>query len=321
MFIRGFMSLRGRMKEYSRSKEDYREKIILKYKKYLMKEINFIYWHQGCLWDWAENTDYVLCNGDSDLLPPLVKKDEIRFEYNQWNQERSKNSCTIFAAIGMLSDLINYEFSLDQIKEVDELSYERGRIRGNGWYVQSAVKLVADRYNESKLSETYWKVAYYRLSKLDNEIIEDVLDKLYTIDWNHWLNSEYNKDKADWMIDGTEFGRITNWHSVDIIKKEGQRSVKNSYKGTKGNIYWLKNKLSAITNFWSNFYVYTLVGDNLERIKKLNEIKAKIVNWMGINSELWHLSNSELHKNKLHDMNNFFRDWLSYIDGELKSLV
>jgi hypothetical protein len=30
----------------------------------------------------------------------------------------------------MLSDLINYEFSLDQLKEVDELSYERGRIRG-----------------------------------------------------------------------------------------------------------------------------------------------------------------------------------------------
>jgi hypothetical protein len=32
-------------------------------------------------------------------------------------------SCTIFAAIGMLSDLINYEFSYEQIKEVDELSY------------------------------------------------------------------------------------------------------------------------------------------------------------------------------------------------------
>jgi hypothetical protein len=30
----------------------------------------------------------------------------------------------------MLSDLINYEFSLKEIKEVDELSYTRGRIRG-----------------------------------------------------------------------------------------------------------------------------------------------------------------------------------------------
>lgn len=85
--------------------------------------------------------------------------------------------------------------------------------------------------------------------------------------------------------------------------------------------YWLKNKVSAITNFWPFFYVYVPVEDNLERVKKLNEIKAKIVNWMDINSELWDLSWSDLHKNKLHDMNNFFRDWLSYIDGELKSLV
>ena len=84
--------------------------------------------------------------------------------------------------------------------------------------------------------------------------------------------------------------------------------------------YWLKNKLSAITNFWAYFYVYVPVEDNLERVKKLNEMKAKIVNWMGINSELWHLSWSEEHKNKLHDMNNFYRDWLSYIDRELKEL-
>jgi hypothetical protein len=75
------------------------------------------------------DTDYQLCNGNEYLLPILYKKDEIRFEYNQGNQDWSRNSCTIFAAIGMLSDLINYEFSLDEIKEVDELSYTRGRIR------------------------------------------------------------------------------------------------------------------------------------------------------------------------------------------------
>ena len=268
----------------------------------------------GCLGDWAENTDYVLCNGDSDLLPPLVKKDEIRFTYNQYKNKRSYVSCTIFAAVGMMSDLMNYEFSYDEIKEIDELSYTRWRIRGQWWRVQSAVKLVADRWNE-KMDR---KVAYYRISKYDNDIIENVIGKLYTIDWNLGLNSKYNEDKKDWMIDGTDFGTQTSWHSVDIVCKDGQRSVKDSW--STNNYYWLKNKLSAITNFWMYFYVYVPVEDDLERVKKLNEIKAKIVNWMGINSELWHLSWSEEHKNKLHDMNNFFRDWLSYIDGELKEL-
>lgn len=294
------------MKGYSYSKEDFLDLLI---KKYVMEEEVL-----GCLGDWAENTDYVLCNGDSDLLPPLVKKDEIRFTYNQYKNKRSYVSCTIFAAVWMLSDLMNYEFSYDEIKEIDELSYTRWRIRGQWWWVQSAVKLVADRWNE-KMDR---KVAYYRISKYDNDIIENVIGKLYTIDWNLGLNSKYNEDKKDWMIDGTDFGTQTSWHSVDIVCKDGQRSVKDSW--STNNYYWLKNKLSAITNFWMYFYVYVPVEDDLERVKKLNEIKAKIVNWMGINSELWHLSWSEEHKNKLHDMNNFFRDWLSYIDGELKEL-
>ena len=292
---------------YSWSKEDFRE---LLYAKYKPMEENILW----CLWDWAENTDYVLCNGDSDLLPPLVKKDEIRFSYNQYKNKRSYVSCTIFAAVGMISDLFNYEFSYDEIKEIDELSYERGRVRWQWWFLQTAVKLVADRWNE-KMDR---KVAYYRISKNSDELIEYAINNLYTIDWIMCPTKEWNEDRRDWMIDGTDFWTSTNWHSLDIVCKEWQRTVKDSGSTP---YYWLKNKLSAMSNFWPSFYVYVPVNDNLERVKKLNEMKAKIVKWMEINSELWHLSWSEEHKNKLHDMNNFYRDWLSYIDGELKSLA
>lgn len=276
-----------------------------------------------CLWIGETDTDYQLCNGDIDLLPNLVKKDEIRFEYNQWNQEWSRNSCTIFAAIWMLSDLINYEFSLKEIKEVDELSYQPNpkyhtRTRWDGWYVKDAVDLVADRYNNSKLSEKYWKVAYYRISKYDNDIIEDVIDKLYTIDWNHWLTAEYTRDRKDGMVDGTNFWINTNWHSVDIINYHWQRSVKNSYKWTENNIYGLKNKLSAITNFGEYFYVYTLVKeDSLEDFKRLNEFKAALLVAIEQNSKLWHLTNDEKYRNELHKMNEQNRIKVKDIDNEL----
>ena len=312
---------RKTMQGYSRCRSDFIDLLI---KKYSMEEEKIL----GCLWDWATDTDYLLCNGDSDLLPPLVKKDEIRFEYNQANQSWSKVSCTIFAALGMYSDLTNYEFSLDEIKEVDETSYDNPdythiRQRWHGWYVADAVKHVRNYVNNREdLVKKYWKVAYYRISKYDNDIIESVLDKLYTIDWNFCPTWEYILDySADWMLDGKDFWTNTNWHSVDIIKAKWQRSVKDNYKGRKYNIYGLKNKLSSISNFWTYFYVYTLVGEDLERVKKLNEMKAKIVKWMDINSELWHLSNSEFHKNKLHDMNEFFRGWLELINNELKELV
>jgi hypothetical protein len=57
------------------------------------------------------------------LLPKLYKKDEIRYSYNQYLNKRSWVSCTIFAAVGMASDLTNYEFSYDEIKDVDDTSY------------------------------------------------------------------------------------------------------------------------------------------------------------------------------------------------------
>lgn len=282
-----------------------------------MDEIEVIW----CLGDWAEDTDYLLCNWDGDLLPPLFEKDEVRFEYNQWANKRSEVSCTIFAAMGMLSDLINYEFSEAELKEVDELSYTKWRIRWQWWYVQNAVKLVADWYNNSKLSKSFWKVAYYRLSKHDDDIIEAIIGKLYTIDWNHGLNSNYTKDKKDWMIDWIDFGNVTNWHSVDVINYKWQRSVKNSYKWNKYNIYWLKNKLSAISNFWNWFYVYTLVKeDNYERIKELNEFKTLLVQTIANNSAMWHKTKDEEYKKELNKMNNKNRKKLADIDEQLKLL-
>lgn len=310
------------MRGYSRSREDFREQLILKYNHYIMEEIK-----NGCLGIWESATDFVLCAWNEDILPKLYKQDEIRYEYNQWNQEWSEVSCTIFAAIGMLSDLINYKFSLNEIKEYDDESYNNPkyhpRTRGHWRYVKDAVDLVCNKYNSSELAKKYGKIAYYRISKSEDELIANVIWKLYTLSTNYQWNSKYNADyKADWVLDGTAFWIPTYWHATDIISNNGKRSVKDSYYWRKYNIYEVKNKLSAISCFGDYLYLYTKVDeDNMEEIKKLNKIKAWILNWIPINSELWNLSGSEYHKNKLHDMNNFYRDRLSYIDGRLKELA
>lgn len=266
----------------------------------------------GCLGDWAENTDYVLCNGDSDLLPPLVKKDEIRFSYNQYKNKRSYVSCTIFSAVGAMSDLQNYQFTYDEIKEIDELSYERWRIRGQWWYVQSAYKLVADRWNEKHPDKP---VVFYRISKYDDEILENAINNLYTIWWNMCPTKEWSEDRKDWMIDGTDFGTSTNWHAVWIVNKEWQRSVKDSWSIP---YYWLKNKVSAVTNFWANFYVYVPVNDNLEEVKRLNEFKSNLLLAIETNSKMWHQTNDTNYQSVLHYMNEKNRKKVEDIDKELK---
>lgn len=277
----------------------------------------------GCLWLGEQNTDYVLCDGDWSLLPTLYKKDEIRFEYNQAKNKWSEKSCTIFSAVWAASDLTNYKFSDKEIKEIDELSYERGRIRWEGWYVQSAFKLVADWWNANEaLVKKYWKLAYYRISKYDDNIIEDVISKLYTVWGNYHPTSEYNQDRADWMLDGTVFGTQTNWHAIDIISKEGQRSVKDSYYWRLYNIYGLKNKLSQITNYWQYFYLYTLVKeDNLEEIKRLNEIKSECNLLIEHLWTLWHLVNDTNFQSILHYTAEKLRKKISDANEQLAKYV
>lgn len=261
---------------------------------------------EWCLGIWEQDTDYVLCNADLDILPTLFEKDEIRFEYNQWANDWSRNSCTIFAALGMYSDLTNYEFSLSEIKEVDDSSYWTDfthiRKKNQWWFVKDAVDCVRKYVNNRKdLVEKYGKIASYRISKYDDEILENTINKLYTIEWNHCVTAEYTKDRQDWMVDWTDFWKNTNWHAVDIINYKGQRSVKNSYKWTKNNIYGLKNKLSAITNFWQYFYVYTLVKeDNYEEIKRLNEIKSESVILLEHLWKMRHLVNDNNFRSILH---------------------
>ena len=279
-----------------------------------------------CLWLWESDTDYILCDGDIDILPKLYNQDEIRFEYNQANQPRSRVSCTIFSAMWMLSDLMNYEFSLDELKEVDELSYQNWRIRWQWRYVKSAVDLVRKWWNEKHAD--LWTVAYYRINKYSDKI-DEILEKWYTINWNFCPTSEYWADyRKDAVLDWCEFWVNTNWHAIDIIWNEWHRSTKDSYKWRKTydwtkdcNRYELKHKIAELTNYWHRYYVFTKVSeDNLEEIKILNELKSLVLIAIETNSKMRHLVNDEWFRNKLHSMNDANRSKLEDINIQLKRL-
>lgn len=279
----------------------------------------------GCLGDWAKDTDYVLCNGESDLLPTLYQKDEIRYTYNQYKNTWSYVSCTIFAAVGMASDQTNYEFSYDEIKEIDDTSYNNPdyahiRLPWHWWYVSDAVDHIRKWWNKNeKLVKMYWKLASYRISKYSDELIEWAIEKLYTLDWNLCPNSSWNKDKADWMIDGTDFWKNTNWHSIDFICKEWVRSIKDSWSVP---YYWLKHKLSEISNIWPNLYIYTLVKeDNLEEIKRLNEMKAECNVAIEHLQNLWHMTKDTNFQWVLHEMANGLRKKIEDCNAELKKYL
>ena len=266
-----------------------------------------------CIWTWVQQTDYLI-EWFYDKLPTLYNQDDIIYEYNQYNQTWSKVSCTIFSAVGAISDLFNYEFSLEEIKQIDDLSYTKGRVKNHWWWVQSAVKLVADRWNEHH--KELGKVAYYLVDLSDNDKVKEILDKGYTIMTNYQWNSEYNKDyKADLILNGTKFWTSTYGHAVNVRNIKGKRSVKDSNKGREYNIYELEHKLSEISCYSANWYIYTKVAeDALDEIKRLNELKTKIVQVIELNSSIWHLVNDENYQNSLHKMNEENRKKLKTIE-------
>lgn len=115
-----------------------------------MTEIN------GCLGDGHTEKDWKLTGEMLQYLPELETQDQLIFEYDQGDSL----DCTIYSALGALSDLRNRELTQEQIDEAVEESYNRGRTKGEGWYVKDAVNLACDMWTKRYPNE---KVAYYRI--------------------------------------------------------------------------------------------------------------------------------------------------------------
>jgi len=58
------------------------------------------------------------------------------------------------------------------------------------------------------------------------------------------------------------------------------------------------------------------MDNNIEDIKRLKDFETKINQAISINSNLWHLSNDEIYKDHLNQMNNVNREKINDIKRE-----
>ena len=278
-----------------------------------MDEEKIINW---CLWLWHQPEDWTI-NGsriELDKLPNLYLKDDIRYQYNQW----SSSDCTIYGSIGAISDLFNYEFSAEEIDEINEESYKRGRTRWAGWYVQSAVKLVCQRWNERHKDQT---VAYYYISKYETDVIEKVLKKNYTLVTGYNGSSLYKKDRDDNLqIDNNDWWEYSYGHCIDVIWKDNRKSCKDSYKwrkskGRDSNIYWFIPNFSDCKSWHNGFYLIVQEDeDKIEDKKRLNKMKNLIDNidehsdaLIPLDSQMRESTHDKEYQEQLHIVNETLR--------------
>lgn len=284
----------------------------------------------GCLWVNESEKDYILEEWDVDGLPTLYEQDDVYFEYNQNAHEWSKKSCTIFNAFGAISDLMNYEYVLSQIKEQDDLSYTKWRVK---WYwrnTRSAVDLCRNRRNgNDELVKQFWKVASYRIDMRNDDLVNKILDKNYTICWTFQWNANYLADYGkDWVLDNYEFWTKTYGHSVWLRKHNGKRCIKDNYKWRKSpswiytNFYELKPTCKQLID-WGTYnmrgYLFTKVAeDNFEELQRLEKFKRLLQVAETAHSEIRKITNDKEYQNRLHTVNEKHRKKEIDIANEIK---
>lgn len=265
-----------------------------------------------------------------DSLPPLDTQDQIIYEYDQTGTPH----CTIYSALGALSDLFNRELTQEQIDETVEESYKRGRVRGEGRYTQSAVDLACDMRMKRYPNE---KVAYYRISNFDDAEIEKIIEKNYSL--CTWFNGnrKYQLDRYDnGQIDGDNFWKSTYGHAVCLIGREGRKFVKDNYKGRTENgyytnIYEVVPPISRlrINGCWQ-FYSYLIVkvkDEKEEDIKRLNKMKNDLTKnieatkvAIEMNSAMWESTNDKVYRERLHTTNEELRFILNCHNLKMKDI-
>lgn len=271
------------------------------------------------LWVWEQPTDFLIWNTEN--LPKLELQDDKRYEYNQG----SSNDCTLYSSFGSLSDLMNYEFSPQEIIEMNELSYSRGRKRGQGWFTANWVKCVCDYWNGKYPTRP---VAYYQIP-LVGDITTEAIEKNYSVVVTYRGNSNYTIDYlTDWELNKDSFGTPTYWHATTLIN---WKKIKDSYKWRLGknyipcNIYDIKSELKNLVDngvYYANAYLIVKIENEarLEELKRLNKFKQLVEQNIANNSEMWFTTNDKEFKDRLHSVNNELRNKLSDIQAEFDKI-
>lgn len=209
----------------------------------------------GVLGERTKETDFQLAGIPN--LPPA--RNTFATTNNQYNQnEVSPVSCTLHGALGAVSDLTSYKFTLDERKSLWNQAITLGA-SPTGWYIDAAVDLVRKFWNQKNPDD---QLASFVVGLLDPDF-DQIIKQGYSVVIGYSGNGLYNMDHyGDNILNNTLFGVSTYGHCVRICYKDENtyNIIVDNYAGGSNNVYEVpKANLAALVNnkvFFQSGYVF-----------------------------------------------------------------
>jgi len=216
--------------------------------------------YYGVLGEQVDVRDWLVTD---DINIPRTPKGTNSYLLNgatQYNQvEAGKYSCTVHGAMGAYSDLTGYKFSLEERTEIWQEAINRGANPSKGWYINLAVKLVADWVNEHLEK----KVSYYRLDVGSFDFLA-VMRLGYSPIVGYNGSQLLSLDRGDGIINDTEFSERLYGHCNRVTYSIGDEYdlLIDNYPYKHLNIYRVptRNWKKLVENnvFFKSSYIYLL---------------------------------------------------------------
>lgn len=247
----------------------------------------FLEW--GAILD--ENTisekDFILWNWDLEIEIQNIAPDSVEHFYNQAAQRRTRNGCTNYMWIWMISDLLWYKFSLEEILEIHDLAEKKYGWKEWSWnYLSKAIDCVRDYWNAKN---PWQQIISFRVDLL-SEQAQRLFDSWKTIGIWYRTTTEHAKDSQDNAnLDSPSF----KWYDIrwgHAIRFNKYENIDN-YEGRKThNVYWNKNLKDYVkeNTYFRYGYVYFLKEESIFKdlpknhpfYKRIKSLKDRgFINW------------------------------------------
>jgi hypothetical protein len=166
-----------------------------------------------------------------DYTPITIEK---HFEYDQSNQKRTRNACVLYASIGVLSDIFEKNFTLEEILEIVDLAEEKyGWVESKGMWLHKGANCVRSWWNTNNPDRP---VTNHQITVGSDEYFE-LIENGYPLMVGYYTNSKYYQDKEEEGIINEEYDDTVQkkyGHAVRQYKK----NIIDNYKDKRNyNIY------------------------------------------------------------------------------------